>query len=377
MGPTRIRVELSREDNDKSYDILIREGALSELGDGSLPPHTERSSYLIVTDSHVAKLYGKMVRSGLERLGRKVEMVSFPAGEANKNIETASTIASELSKLGADRESVILALGGGVVGDLAGFVASIYKRGIGYAQLPTTLLAQVDSSIGGKTGVDARWGKNQLGTFYQPLRVVTDPNTLKTLPHSEIVNGVAEMVKCAIVADREMFERISSLDGFDSIPVELIVAACRIKAEVVSEDEKELNLRAILNYGHTVGHAIESSSNYRLSHGVCVILGMLAEGWIALQMGILREKDFVKQSELLLRVYTEFGVEVRRSLDEKETLLRYAFADKKATTSSIRMSLPERLGRMHVTKEGSYKIPVSEANFKRSIDHLREILPEN
>ena len=276
-----VRVDLSRGVGDRSYDVLIREGVLEELGAGSLRlPDAE--SYYVVTDSNVARLYGGRLRNGLsgQRRGR-VELLSFRAGEARKNVGTAWA-------LGAERGSVILALGGGVVGDVAGFVASVYKRGIGYVQIPTTLLAQVDSSIGGKTGVDAPWGKNQLGTFHQPLAVITDPTVLGTLPRREWINGLAEIVKCAVIADEGMFERISSLpagfDGSSGIPVELIVGACRVKAGVVSRDERELDLRAILNYGHTVGHALESSSGYRLSHGACVILGMLAEGWIASQM---------------------------------------------------------------------------------------------
>ena len=374
-----VRVDLSRGVGDRSYDVLIREGVLEELGAGSLRlPDAE--SYYVVTDSNVARLYGGRLRNGLsgQRRGR-VELLSFRAGEARKNVGTAWALASRLGALGAERGSVILALGGGVVGDVAGFVASVYKRGIGYVQIPTPLLAQVDSSIGGKTGVDAPWGKNQLGTFHQPLAVITDPTVLGTLPRREWINGLAEIVKCAVIADEGMFERISSLpagfDGSSGIPVELIVGACRVKAGVVSRDERELDLRAILNYGHTVGHALESSSGYRLSHGACVILGMLAEGWIASQMGVFREADYEKQTELLLRIWKGAGVTgLRPVLSNKKRLLRFALADKKTTSSSLRMSLPERLGRMHTTKEGRHKIPVSDEAFVRSIDYLREAL---
>ena len=374
-----VRVDLSRGVGDRSYDVLIREGVLEELGAGSLRlPDAE--SYYVVTDSNVARLYGGRLRNGLsgQRRGR-VELLSFRAGEARKNVGTAWALASRLGALGAERGSVILALGGGVVGDVAGFVASVYKRGIGYVQIPTTLLAQVDSSIGGKPGVAAPWGKNQLGTFHQPLAVITDPTVLGTLPRREWINGLAEIVKCAVIADEGMFERISSLpagfDGSSGIPVELIVGACRVKAGVVSRDERELDLRSILNYGHTVGHALESSSGYRLSHGACVILGMLAEGWIASQMGVFREADYEKQTELLLRIWKGAGVTgLRPVLSNKKRLLRFALADKKTTSSSLRMSLPERLGRMHTTKEGRHKIPVSDEAFVRSIDYLREAL---
>ncbi len=281
MPTARIRVSLPHGGADRSYDVVIRDGILKELGSGRLPL-PDGDSYYIVTDSTVARLYGRKLLNELSTTHPKVGIIIFPAGEASKKIETASTVASKLDRLGADRTSLILALGGGVVGDLAGFVASIYKRGIRYAQLPTTLLAQVDSSVGGKTGVDTRWGKNQLGTFHQPAGVLTDPLTLGTLPTAEIMNGLAEIVKCAIIADRDMLSELSNLTEFDSGTLrKFIFDTVRIKAEVVSKDERESNLRSILNFGHTVGHAIEGSSNYTLSHGTCVLLGMIAESWIA------------------------------------------------------------------------------------------------
>lgn len=363
-------MSLSPDGEDRSYDVLIGAGILDELGDGGIPlPHT--ASLFVVTDSNVARLYGKKLLTELSQPDRRIEIVSFPAGEASKSIQTASMLASRLSELGADRESALLALGGGVVGDLTGFVASIYKRGIDYIQLPTTLLAQVDSSIGGKTGVDTPWGKNQLGTFYQPRGVLADPLTLRTLPPPEMLNGVAEIVKYSVVADRRMFYRLSRMDEFGSeIMSGFIESACRIKAEIVSRDERETNLRAVLNYGHTVGHAIESASNYSVSHGTCVILGMMAEGWIALRLGILQETDFEKQSTLLRRLSEVYNLRLP-DLSKKD-LLRFAVADKKATLSSIRMSLPEELGKMHTTSDGSYKIPVTNEIFEESIDYLRE-----
>lgn len=372
MPTTKVRVSLPSEGVDRSYEILIRDGILAQLGAGRLPL-PEGNSYFIVTDSNVARLYGRKLHVALSRIEPKTGIITFPAGEASKNIETASTIASKLSRAGADRESVVLALGGGVVGDLAGFVASIYKRGVAYVQLPTTLLAQVDSSVGGKTGVDTQWGKNQLGTFHQPASVLTDPRTLSTLPSAEIMNGVAEVVKCAIIADREMFGQLRALTEFDSeIPRELIIDACRIKARVVSKDERESNLRAILNFGHTVGHAIESSSNYTLGHGACVILGMMAESRIAHQLGILQEIHFVEISEFLNGLSKHFFV--RPTILNERTLVRYARADKKSVSSSLRMSLPMEVGKMHTTRDGSYKIPVPEETFRESINYLRKVL---
>ncbi len=372
MATTKIRIRFASPPQEGSYQILIRDGILDDLPVEE--PFFPKASHLfIVTDSNVVRLYGGKVRDALSKFNRRVELVSFPAGESHKRIETAFLVASTLSKLGADRSSVVIALGGGVVGDLAGFVASIYKRGIDYLQFPTTLLAQVDSSIGGKTGVNTPWGKNQIGTFHQPKGVVIDPLALETLPFQELINGLAEIIKCAIIADREMFNQLSGTDKVDAgILSGLIVNACKIKAEVVSVDEREGNLRTILNFGHTVGHAIEGSSNYKLSHGKCVILGMIAESWIGHQLGILQTDDYEKQSALLRRVYKQFTTETPAL--NKRALLRFALADKKSTTSSIKMSLPSELGKMYTTREGSYTIPVSNEIFNVSIDHLRGVL---
>lgn len=375
---TSVRVDLSGQAEDRSYDVLISEGILDALSSGEEVSLPKASSYFLVTDSNVERLYGRALKEGLAlaRPTSRVELLSFRAGEDRKSLDTAWRLASEMSRLGADRGSIMLALGGGVVGDLTGFVASIYKRGIGYVQLPTSLLAQVDSSIGGKTGVDAPWGKNQLGTFHQPLSVMSDPSVLRTLPPGEVLNGVAEVVKCGIIADRELFYRASRFSRrLDSqVPVELIAGACRVKADAVSRDEKEMNFRATLNYGHTVGHAIESSSDYELGHGICVILGMIAEGWIAVHMGIMDREDLEEQSRVLIRLLESAKVRRLQPRLDKKTLLRFALADKKTTSSSLRMSLPERVGRMHTTKEGSYKVPVTAGDFMDSIDYLSALL---
>ncbi len=348
---------------------MIREGIIDDLAAGKTPL-PEASSYFIVTDSNVAKRWGRKLEDGLTGSGRKAGLVVFPAGEKSKGLDTAGLVASELNRLEAERGSLLLALGGGVVGDLTGFVASIYKRGVDYVQVPTTLLAQVDSSIGGKTGVDTEWGKNQLGTFHQPRGVFADPLVLSTLPPLEMLNGLAEIVKCAIIADRKMFDQLSGLGRFDSgVPRGFIVRTCQIKARVVSRDERDANLRAILNFGHTVGHAIESSSGYRLSHGACVILGMIAESRVAAGMGILHKEDFELIQDLLMRIAVTSGV--RPPKLDTPLLLRLAAADKKSTASSLRMSLVSRVGAAYADRDGSYKVPVSKQSFKESIDYLR------
>ncbi len=332
------------------------------------------SSIIIVTDSKVSKLYAPLLRDALSGVA-KTSNVEFPAGEQNKNLESASFVALRLNELGADKDCVLLALGGGVVGDLVGFVASIYKRGIKYFQVPTTLLAQVDSSIGGKTGVDTNWGKNQLGTFYQPKAVFIDPQTLETLPSTELINGIAEMVKSAIVADSQMFDELSKIDLFSLQKIRpFIEKTCKIKAKVVSVDEKEENLRAILNYGHTVGHAVEASTGYRLSHGRSVVIGMIAEGWIACKIGDFPKEDYDRQLDLLEKLLSSAYQDVVR-IDSKN-ILQFALADKKSSHSTIRMSLPERIGRMHKGKDESYKIPVSRELFEKSIQYVSGFLKQ-
>ncbi len=371
METTTIRVALPSGGPDRSYDIVVRDGILDEI-DGINRWLPQANSLFIVTDSNVCGLYGEKLRRRLSRGSRAAGLVAFPAGEARKNIQTATSIAYRLSRLGADRESLILALGGGIVGDLAGFVASIYKRGVRYVQLPTTLLAQVDSSIGGKTGVDAPWGKNQLGTFHQPGAVLADPAVLRTLPRREILNGFAEIVKCAIVADRGLFDRVDALERFDyEVPRDIIVDACRIKARIVSEDERETNVRSILNFGHTVGHAFETLSSYTLSHGESVVLGMIAEGRLAFEVGILNKRDYEAQYRLLHRLAAAFKVRPPRV--SKSALIKLALGDKKSSAASIRMSLPVGTGRMHRTDAGSYRIPVSKEDLKASAEFLQQV----
>ncbi|HZW57829.1 MAG TPA: 3-dehydroquinate synthase [Nitrososphaerales archaeon] len=403
MEPLSLRIDYSRTkkgvvSRTTICDITVQKGIADHIGE-----HVKKilassdkegvSSVCVITDSVVAGIHGRKLLSVVSEISRKVSLVKFEAGESSKTLATVSKIAGHLDRNGADRNTVLFALGGGVVGDLTGFVASIYKRGVRYFQVPTTLLAQVDSSIGGKTGVDTEWGKNQLGTFYQPRGVFIDPSLLDTLPSSELINGVAEIAKTAIISDKRMFEWLCALkDNIISLPSlkNFIGETCRIKASIVSEDEKEDNLRAILNYGHTVGHAIEASTDFGLSHGRSVILGMLAEGWIAEKMGIFSSEDLERQNELLLRILSgrpslRSNVKgsnstnriVLRTLRNERRLERLALADKKSTASSktIRMSLPEKIGRMSRTEnEGSYRIPVRRELFLESIRYLRSLL---
>ncbi len=360
-------LSMSFERRREKCDIRIENGLLSRLPRSSF---SNSSSIAVISDDVVSRLYANRVKSQLSKIAT-TSVITFPHGEKSKNIETCSRIAAKMSDLGLDRKSTLVALGGGVVGDMVGFVASIFKRGVRYVQVPTTLLAQVDSSIGGKTGVDTDWGKNQLGTFYQPKAILIDLQTLDTLPHAEVFNGLAEMIKSGVIDDSELFRSIEKMDSFSVENLKSLIArACRIKARVVERDEKEANLRVILNYGHTVGHAIEASSNFTLSHGKCVILGMAAEGWIATKLGIFSESDCMRQNELLSGIIKSFKV---KNLDAGK-ILAFARLDKKSSVNSIKMSLPERIGKMHQMGDGSYLIPVKKELFLASLQKLQREL---
>ncbi|MDA4111078.1 MAG: 3-dehydroquinate synthase [Thaumarchaeota archaeon] len=364
----RDELELSFARAPDKCSIFFGDGLLDELPSRKIDG---ASSFAIITDDIVAKLYAKTLEQTLSKIA-PTHLIVIPHGESSKNLDSASRLAAKLSKLGVDRKSSLFALGGGVIGDLTGFVASIFKRGIKYFQAPTTLLAQVDSSIGGKTAVDTEWGKNQLGSFYQPSEIFIDTSTLDTLPSKEIINGLGEMAKSSIIADRNLFSKINSALNKE-IDIQtlkpLIFDTCKIKTRIVEEDEREMNLRSILNYGHTVGHALESSSGYKLSHGKSVVLGMISEGWISNRLGIFGERDYQKQIDLISKIRKQF--EVTANFDTKK-VLSFAFLDKKTAKGSIRMSLPEKIGLMHMAAEGHYTVPVSKELFVGSLSHLRQ-----
>ena len=237
--------------------------------------------YILVTDENVAALHAEKVETALKKAGLAVERITVPAGETAKGIETVLALTGQLTALGADRQTALIALGGGVVGDLAGFAAAIYMRGIPVIQVPTTLLAQVDSGIGGKTGVDTEAGKNLLGAFHQPKAVFVDCAFLQTLPDDQIRSGLAEAIKYGVIETPELLERIAAAAAEnrlrDPVFLEGVVAtACRIKKGFVELDEQDRGVRRMLNFGHTIGHAVEAASNYALSHGEAVAVGMVA-----------------------------------------------------------------------------------------------------
>ena len=274
------KIRLNLTGQPFSYEIVIGYDLLAGMGERIEELNIARH-YVVITDSNVSSLYGGALLEKLREKGFSASMIAFPAGEASKNIATALSLTRQLLELGADRKSALLALGGGVVGDMVGFVASLYMRSIPYIQIPTTLVAQVDSSIGGKTAIDLEEGKNLLGAFYQPRAVLTDPAFLATLPEGEFANGLAEIVKYAIIDPGGLFEllegQIQAVKGRkQGILLEVIGKSCEIKKELVEIDERDEGPRRFLNFGHTLGHALEAASGYTLSHGQAISLGMIA-----------------------------------------------------------------------------------------------------
>lgn len=314
-----------------SYEICIGNSICDRMA-LLISKNHKAGRHIIVTDSNVGRLHGEKLLDGLKGVGLNVDLISFPAGEASKNINTVLDIVAKLLESGADRNSMLIAFGGGVVGDIVGFIASVFMRSIPYIQVPTTLLAQVDSSIGGKTAIDLPHGKNLLGTFYQPQAVFADLSYLATLPVLEFNNGIAEIIKYGIIDDEKIFrlleENMEQIQKQDpALLLKLVEACCRIKKSIVEIDEKEQGLRRILNYGHTLGHALEAQSGFTISHGEGVALGMIAAARISENSGYLesgsreRIENLIKNSGLPCRILESLsteGIISRLKMDKKK-----------------------------------------------------------
>ena len=344
----------SRQDN--SYEIEIENGLSHTLG-LEIGKSNFGKKYCIIADSQVAKVAGKKLLSQFAKQSITAHIISFPRGEQSKNIKVVEMIVEKMSKLGFDRKDCIVALGGGVSGDIAGFCAAIYLRGINFVQVPTTLLAMVDSSIGGKTGVNLKSGKNLVGSFYQPKKVYICPEFLESLPKSEVAAGMSEVIKHAIVADARLFyfieQNISKIISLDpNVMEQLIEKNCKIKAEVVEKDEKEVNYRKIINYGHTIGHALESIGNYKqFSHGQAVAIGMRVEAKISQKMGFLNLEEENKIKNLLEQI----GLPTKMPKIDLHKVIAATRKDKKAVSGKVYYSLPQKIGKMH-QQNGSYSI---------------------
>ena len=335
-----VRVELG----ERSYDIRIGAGLLGTVGP-ALAAIARPNRAAIVTHPEIDHLYGDALRRSLAEAGIPCCTVGVPPGERSKSFAQARRLHGLLLEAGLDRGSAVLALGGGVIGDLAGFVAATFMRGIDYVQLPTTLLAQVDASVGGKVAVNHPRGKNLVGCFYQPRIVIADLDTLSSLPRRHLRNGLAEVVKTAIIADEALFDYLErwgeQVARLEPLSVSHVVRrCCQIKANVVAADEREAGLRAILNFGHTFGHALEAARGYRMLHGQAVSVGMAAAARLSVRMGLLRQEE-ADRIERLLHV---IGLPVRMRRSDAGALLRYMAADKKARAGRLRFVLAKGLG---------------------------------
>jgi len=339
-----------------SYEIHIGPGVLMQTG-RQLKENGFTGKLVIITNPIVKKLYGDALEQSLIREGFKVIILPVPDGEEQKSLETAAKLYYELSNAYAERTTPILALGGGVIGDLAGFVAATYLRGVPLIQIPTTLLAQVDSSIGGKVAVNHGQMKNKIGAFYQPRLVIADVSILRTLPQKEFANGLAEVIKCAVIKDNGLFtylegnlDEIKSLG--DGVLEEIVSRAAQIKAEVVEKDEKDLGLRNILNYGHTIGHAIESASDFKVQHGEAVAIGMLAAARISSKLGIFDKNELIRLKGVIERASLPTGIPDLKI----EKVIQAIKLDKKILKGRIRFVLPKAIGSVFVTDEVSLSL---------------------
>ncbi len=298
----KIRVNL-QQSADRSYDVHIGSGLLADIPDLLVDSWPSRR-FFIVSDDNVSVLYARELQATLTRSGAETLLFEFHAGERSKSLAVVNSLLTAFLENGVSRDCLVVAVGGGVVGDITGFVAATVLRGVRYVQVPTTLLAQVDSSVGGKVGIDHPLGKNLIGSFYQPAAVFIDPEFLKTLPPEEFTNGLAELVKVAAALDEKLFTDIERKANLISrtksfILADFIAEAIGLKASVVEHDEYDTGIRKVLNLGHTIGHAIETATDYRVRHGHAVAIGLVTESRIAMNMGILQQQEFERLEKLL------------------------------------------------------------------------------
>lgn len=344
----------------KPYDIVISPDALNHLG-GWLTHHPtplvkSGQKLLLVSNPVIFRHYGDRVVQSLESVGYQVSTCILPAGERYKTLKSIQKIHDAAYEAQLERQSAMVALGGGVIGDMTGFAAATWLRGIGVIQVPTSLLAMVDASIGGKTGVNHPHGKNLIGAFHQPRLVVIDPTVLSTLPAREFRAGMAEVIKYGVIWDADLFaalEQASRLDQYRYVNEELLqtilTSSCGAKAEVVAQDEKEAGLRAILNYGHTIGHAVESDTGYRIvNHGEAVGIGMVAAGKLAAAIELWPQAAEQRQYNLIKK--TGLPTQIPDSADV-DRLVKLLKSDKKVQDGRVRFILPKAIADVFITNE--------------------------
>ena len=342
--------------SQNSHNILMGSGLLMQTG-ARLKEIGFNDKLAIITDATVKNLYGNTLKQSLTDSGFKVLLLEIPEGEEQKSLETAGRLYHELTGFYAERTTPIIALGGGVIGDLTGFVAATYLRGVPLIQIPTTLLAQVDSSIGGKVAVNHGLLKNKIGAFYQPRLVISDIDILKTLTAGDLSDGLAEAIKYGVIWDEEFFtyieENLDRIKSLDAEALETIVfRSAKIKAEVVEKDERDFGIRNILNYGHTIGHAVESVSDFKIQHGEAVAIGMLAAARISNKLGILDKNEVGRLKEVIARA----GLPTQIPTLQLEKIIQAMKHDKKIMQGKIRFVLPKTIGEVLITEEVSPSI---------------------
>ena len=326
--------------------MVVGSGTLALAARSLLRTHAGRL-VIVVSDARVARLYGRRFAEELARGGARSRLVAFPDGERNKTRETKSRLEDRLVREGAGRDTIVVALGGGVTGDLAGFLAATWHRGVPVVQIPTTLLAMVDAALGGKTAVDLPGGKNLVGSFHQPESVWADVRCLRTLPDREYRAGLAEVVKTAAALDARLFRllerRAAALRRRDERLLERVVARCLVvKGRVVAADERDSGARAILNYGHTVAHALEAAGGFRLRHGEAVAIGLVIESRLARARGAFPARDLARLERLLVALGLPTGLPPAIAAADVVRLTR---RDKKTRGGIVRCAVPARIGR--------------------------------
>lgn len=341
MASRKLTVDLG----ERSYPIVVGAGSLQQLA--QFPQFENRQHVVVITDEQVADHYLTTVTQQLEKVSTRVDAITIPVGEPSKSVATLETLWSRLLELNTDRKSTIIALGGGVVGDLAGFAAASFARGIDFIQIPTSLLAQVDSSVGGKVGINLPAAKNMVGAFWQPKFVLVDPEVLTTLDEANYVSGMAEVVKYGVIMDAPFFQQlgdnVKQILGRDAEAMtDVIAKCCELKANVVREDETEsTGRRAILNYGHTFGHAIENVYGYgKYLHGQAIAIGMQSAAHLAMEQGMVDEEFFKQQTELLNSLGLPLTIESGRETE----LVAAMHRDKKVVSGKLKLVLPTKIG---------------------------------
>lgn len=330
---------------EKSYDILIEKGILDKIGE-HISKIYKNKKIVVVTDTNVDKLYGTRIIENLENSGYLAKKIVFKAGEESKNFTTLIDVQEQIIDCGIKRGDLLIAFGGGVVGDLAGFAAATLYRGIDFVQIPTTLLSQVDSSVGGKVAVDTSRGKNLVGSFYQPKMVIIDPELLETLDEKELKGGMGEVIKYGAIYDKTFFNYLLNKEEILEDIENVIKKCCSIKAEIVEKDEFDTGMRMILNYGHTLGHAIEKYYNFgKYIHGEAISIGMYEITRIGEKLGVTKAGESEKVKEILLK----YGLPIEDKVETKE-LLEAMKSDKKNISGVINFILLKEVGKVEVVK---------------------------